>query len=344
MSPRRRRPTLKERLDQLSALRDDPDSSATLEQLKKALAGKESLLAARAARVAGDLGKVELVPEMLAAFDRFMVDAAETDKGCHAKTEIAKALVAMETESPATALFRRGLGHVQLEGAWGGPVDVAIELRANCALGLANSGHPDTVVELVPLLVDPGFPARLAAARGVAASGRVEAEPVLRLKVLVGDDEPEVLTECLTGLLRLAPERSLEFVEPLLRSGPPSPRDRLQGDADGEPRLRREAAILALGESRLEEAVPLLRREWERGYDRESRRAVLLALVTSRRESALDFLVSLVADGASADAREAITALAIHRHDAKLRRRVEEALERNESRDELRRHFGGEFS
>lgn len=344
MSPRRRRPTLEERLDELSALRDDPDSPAALALLKKALAGGQNLLAARAARLAGDLGKEELVGEMLAAFDRFLVDAGATDKGCHAKTEIAKALVAMEMEGPATALFRRGLRHVQLEAAWGGAVDVAIELRANCAVGLANSGHPDTVVELVPLLVDPGFPARLAAAQGIAASGRLEAEAVLRLKVLVGDEEPEVLTECLTGLLRLAPERSLELVAPWVRAGPPPPRERPARDGGAEPRALREAAILALGESRLAEAVPLLLAAWERSYDRESRRMVLLALVTSRREPALDFLLSLVAEGDAADAREAITALAIHRHDEKLRQRLEEALERNENRGELRRHFASEFS
>lgn len=336
MSPRRRRPTLEESLDQISALRREPDAPETLEQLKQNLAGKQNLLAGRAARVAGDLGKSELVPDMLDAFERFMHDPVETDKGSIAKTEIAKALVAME--HPAYAVFLRGLRHVQLEGAYGGPVDVAVELRANCALGLANAGHPDTVVELVPLLVDEGFPVRLAAAQGIAASGQLSAEAVLRFKVMTGDAEPEVLTECLAGLLRLSPERSIEFVKPLLRKSPPRSATR---DDDGS--APREAAILALGESRLEAAVPLLLEQWERSYDRESRRMVLLALVTSRREPALDFLVSLIADGEPGDAREAMTALAVHRHDTKLRERVEDALAKSPYRGELERHFEREF-
>ena len=330
MSPRkRRRPTLEERLDQLSELRDDPDSPETLEELRKNLASPYHLLAARAARLAGELGKSELAAEMLAAFDRLMTDPVESDKGCIAKTAIAKAL--LEMEHPAYALFLRGIRHVQMEPAYGGAVDAAIELRANCAIALANAGHPDTVVELVPLLVDPGFPVRLAAAQAIAASGRVEAEAVLRLKVMTGDEEPEVTAECLVGLLRLAPERSLELVKPLL-------------DAPGRDSPVREAAILALGESRLEAAVPLLCKQWERSFDRESRRMVLLALVTTRREPALDFLLSLVAGDEPAAAREAITALAIHRHDPKIRQRVETALTASASRSELDRHFQREFS
>jgi HEAT repeat protein len=338
MSKRSRRPGLEELLDRISALRDDPDAPATVEALRTNLAASQNLLVARAARVAGDLGKEELVSEMLAAFDRLMADPVETDKGCHGKTEIAKALVAME--QAADGLFLSGLRHVQMEGAFGGPIDVAIELRANCAIGLANSGHPNTVLELVPLLLDPGLPARLAAAQGIAASGQVAAEAVLRFKVLAGDEEPEVLTECLAGLLRIAPERSLAFVKPLL--GPARPRRRAPGgEADGN--AVREAAILALGESRLEEAVPLLIAQWERSFDRESRRLVLLALVASRREPAVDFLVSLVAEADPTAARQAISALAVHRGDPKVRERVAAAVERSESRGELRRHFAEEF-
>lgn len=327
MSPRRRDP-LEERLDGLGDLRDDPDAPATVEALRAALGERHNLVAAKAARMAAELGKDELVRELTAAFDRFM--DAEADKGCHAKTAIAKALV--ELEHPATALFRRGLRHVQMEGAYGGPVDVAQELRANCAIGLVNSGHPDAVVELVPLLIDPGLPVRLAAAQGIGAAGRPEGEVVLRLKALIGDEDPEVLTECLAGLLRLAPERSLEFVEPFLASTGP-----FQG-------ARREAAILALGESRLEEAVPLLCREWERSYDADSRRTVLLALVASRREAALDFLLSLVAEGEARAAREALSALAIHRHDARIRERVEAAVRASQHSADLKKHFDHEFS
>lgn len=341
MSTRRRRPSLEDRLDQLSALRRDPDSAETVAALRQALTGKESLLAARAARVTGDLGKTELVPEMLEAFERFMKDPVKTDKGCYAKLEIAKAL--LEMEHPATALFLRGIRHIQLEPSWGDPVDAAIELRANCALALANSTHPDTVLELVPLLLDQGLPVRLAAAQGIAGAGQLSAEAVLRFKVLVGDEEPEVLMECLVGLLRLSPRRSIELIRPMLGATGPRPAERGEGAA------RREAAILALGESRMEEAIPLLQEQWKKSYDPESRRMVLLALVTTRRETAVDFLLALIVEGEVAQAREAISALGIHRHDGKIRDRVHEVLERREGSelkdsDGLARHFAEEFS
>lgn len=327
MKPRRRRPTLEERLDALSDLRSEADASLVVEKLREALRDKSHVVAGRAAKVAADLGIEELYRDMAEAFDRFLIDPVETDKGCIAKIAIAKALV--DADHPAVGLYRRGIRHVQMEGSFGPPVDAAIELRANCAIGLANSGAPSTVLELVPLLADPGLPVRLAAVEGIAASGDPAAEAVLRLKIVTGDDEPEVVTEAAGALLRLAPERSLGFLRPLL---------------DAPDAGIREAVILALGESRAEEAVPVLVELWERPYlDRDGRRAVLLALVTTRREPALGFLLKIVAEGDRLSASEAISALAIHRHDEKIHQRVAEAVEENDARDDLRRTLAREF-
>ena len=53
----------------------------------------------------------------------------------------------------------------------------------------------------------------------------------------------------------------------------------------------------------------------------------------TRREEALDFLVSRVAEAEPVRAVEALAALAIHRHDERLRERVSSAVaERGESR------------
>lgn len=261
----------------------------------------------------------------------------KTDKGCLAKIAIATALV--ELEEPAVDLFRRGIRHVQMEPSYGPPVDAAVELRAHCAIGLVNSGYRDAALELVPLLIDPGASARLAAARGIAAAGGGEAEAVLRFKVLTGDDEPEVLTECFTGLLELAPERSLDFVGAFL--GDDRPLSGLPGGGDS---AAAEAAVLALGESRLEAAVPILLEQWESCCDRQRGQTILLALVTSRQESALDFLLGLVAGGEPWEASDAITALAICRGDPRIGDRVATALQRNRSRRELEPHFRREFS
>lgn len=324
MGTRGRQPGLEERLDALAALRRTPEAPGTAEKLRQALADPSHLLAGKAAQLAGELGLEDLAEDLTAAFNRFLENPAETDKGCIAKTAVVKAL--LELEEPAVEVFLRGIRHVQMEPAWGGSVDTAIELRANSALGLAGTGSPRKIAELAPLLLDPGLPVRLAAAQAIASTGRAEAEPVLRLKVLMGDEEPEALAECLVGLLHLAPEPSLAFVEPFL-------------DAPGASDLdsaRREAAVLALGESRLEAAVPLLCRHWERVADRESRRLVLLALVASRRDAALEFLLSLVAQSPPRVAAEVLRALAVYRHDERIRGQIEEAVEKNPDREELR--------
>jgi len=328
MSPRKRRPALEDRLDALSELRSEDDASLVREKLREALGERSHVVVGRAAKIAAELGVEELYRDMIEAFDRFMVDPVETDKSCVAKIAVAKALV--DADHPAVGLYRRGIRHVQMEGSWGPPVDTAIELRANCAIGLANSGTPSTVLELVPLLADPGLPVRLAAVEGIAASGDPASEAVLRLKIVTGDAEPEVVTEAAGALLRLAPSGSLEFLRPLLDSPDPA---------------IREAVILALGESRAEEAVPILVELWERpSLDRDSRRTVLLALVTTRREPALDVLMSIVAEGDRLSAAEAISALAIHRHDEKIRGRVAEAAEKNRAREDLRRTLAREFT
>ena len=325
MAKRGKRPTLEERLDRLSDLRDEPDGELVGRELRRALQGRQSLLVARAARLSADLGHLELVPEMVAAFDRFLVDPVKTDKGCLAKTAIARALV--ELEERPEELYFRGARHVQPEPAYGGPVDAAAELRGVCAHGLASTGHPDAVLELVRLLADPEWRVRAEAARALGNSGRLEAEAVLRLKALVGDTESEVVCECLGSLLSIAPERSLDFVTGFLAS-------RDQALVEG--------AALALGESRLEGAVEALKEAYGRCLDGEVRRTLLLAVAMTRREAGFDFLVSLVGEGRPARAAEAIEALAIHRHDGRVRERMRAAVGRRGDA-ELRSLFDREF-
>lgn len=313
-----KRPSLEDQLDRLSDLRDEPDRAVARQALAKALASKAShLLPARAAKVAAVLGIDDLEQEMAAAFDRLMVEPTKRDKGCVGKTALAKALLDLGLD--ATGVFLAGIRHVQLEPVWGGSEDMAQELRAWCAQGLARSGHPDSILELVPLLVDPKRPPRLAAARALGEVGRVEAEPLLRLKALAGDEEPEVVGECLASLLHLEPRRSLDFVGEFLHH-----RDAVLA----------EAAALALGESRLEGAVDLLARRLEDTIvDPELRRALFLGLAMSRRQSAFDLLLERVEDGGSAEASQALTALALHRHDEALNEKVEEILDGRNDRN-----------
>lgn len=306
-----RRSSIEDQLDQLSALRQETDSQRVLAELMKALATKRTnLLAARAAKITSELGLIELCDAMAAAFDRLMHDPAKRDKGCLGKTAIARALV--ELDQPAGEVFRVGLRHVQPEPSWGGSVDTASELRGLCAQGLAASGDPDAILDIIPLLVDPERPARQGAARALGDSGRVEAEPLLRLKVIAGDEDPEVLAECFDSLLRIEPRRSVPFVADFLVHA----RDDLA-----------ESAALALGESRLETAIePLGEALSTRRLADPRSRAFCLALAMLRRQEALDQLLGTIAGGPVAIATQALEALALHRHDDNLRSRLEETL------------------
>src|SRR5262249_60112568 len=99
----------------------------------------------------------------------------------------------------------------ELEPAWGGWADTAAPLRALCGLGMVQIGSPDAMIELSTLLADREADARIGAARALAHCGATAA-PLLRFKVLTGDEEPAALAECLSGLMISAPNSSFDFV------------------------------------------------------------------------------------------------------------------------------------
>jgi len=297
---------LEEQLDRLSDLRGQPPSPEGRAEIARFLESKSNLVAAKAARIAGEWQLAELTPALEAAFERFMVKPETSDKRCAAKIEILKALCKLDHPSPA--IFRRGLQHVQMEPTWGGQVDTAAEVRALGAMGLAQTSYPDALEEIVPLLVDSERDARIGAVRALAASGRMGATLLLRLKALSGE-EPEVLGECLAGLLRAAPEQSLEFVAKFL---------------DHHDEAIAEATALALGESRLESAFAVLRDAFERSHARP-RRTLLVAMALLRRENAIDYLLDLVQNGGTGASAAAAEALAVYEKDASVHERLEKA-------------------
>src|SRR5688572_24467206 len=194
------------KLELIEQLRTKPDGARA--ELPKMLAQKNNFLVARAAEVIGELELVELYPELEAAFLRLLENAVETDKTCRAKTAIAKVLIARDHR--AEEVYAAGIRHVQMEPVFGGRQDTAVELRGLCADALVKFHSPNVVEKLAVLLADPEKGARASAARSIGDSGRHEGVPLLEFKILIGDDEPEVLTECFASLLRLS---ALEFVE-----------------------------------------------------------------------------------------------------------------------------------
>jgi len=298
---------LEVQLDRLADLRRQSPTPETRAEVAQYLAAKSNLVAAKAARIAGEWQAEDLIPELAAAFDRFLVKPETTDKRCAAKIEILKALCRLDYPSPA--LFLRGIHHVQLEPGWGGSADTAAEVRALSAIGLAQTGHPDALEEILPLLLDPERDARIGAVRALAASGAAGGALLLRFKALQGDD-PEVLGECFAALLRLDPARSLAFVSRFL---------------DHASQSLAESAALALGESRLEEAFDVLRAALDGPGGAGIRRSLLLAIALLRRESAIDYLLDLVQNGNAGLSAGAAEALSTYRDDPKLQERLQQA-------------------
>jgi len=316
---------LEDTLAAIGALRREPVTPRTIDTLREALRARSSHVVAKAAQVSGELGLRVLVADATAAFDRFLVNPVKTDPGCRAKVGVARALYELG-EDPA-AVFRRGVRHRQLEPVFGGREDTAAELRCVCALGLVRIECPDALVEIAELLADPEAPARVGAARALAYADDPAGEPLLRLRALTREPDASVLTETLSALLSLAPGRSLGFVERLL---------------DHPDAATQEAAAVALGTSRLRDALPVLRGWWDRTSDVDLRRTGLLAIAMLRHDDAIAFLLAQVAGGTGPDARDAIAALATYRHDDALRARVEAAVEQRSDVD-LRPAFAGSF-
>jgi HEAT repeat protein len=294
----------------LAALDDvEPRTPEGLKHFAKALAGKSNLVAAKAARIAGDAQWTELTDELVKASDRFLKRGVETDKGCRALTAIARALYALDYDG--ADLYLAGMRHVQQEPGYLGPNDTAVELRAVSAMGLVSTNYRYKLRALVDLLVDPEWQARVGAVRAIATAGSEAAALLLRLKAHIGDKEPDVMADCFSGLLAVEGAEALPMVVSF---------------ADGRAKEVREAAILALGESRRAEAVEWLKEKFARAADGETRQAVLLALATSRTEPAIEFVLNVIRSGSEQTSAMALSAMEVNMGDRRIREEVAKAL------------------
>jgi hypothetical protein len=283
-------------LDALGELRGEKSPELMNKGLRAYLGNRSNLVVAKAAKIAGELSTSNLTPDLVAAFDRFMANPQKLDKRCAAITELAAALYQLDYREPE--VYLAGLKHVQKEASFGPPVDTAAELRGICAQGLIRTQYPDSLAAVLNLLVDPERPARLGAIRALGVNGGDAGVLLLRLKVLTGDDEPEVLRECFTCLLDAAPDPSIQFVARYV---------------DDEDPATAEAAIWALGESRLVPAVEVLKEKWDRSAGQPTRKILLAALAASRVEEGIAFLRLLLANESLKTAGDVVTALSIYK-------------------------------
>jgi HEAT repeat protein len=313
------------KLERLKALRDEKASPAVAAELQKFLRDASNHVVAAAATLAARFRFRELASEMVAAFDGFMIDAAETDKTCAAKTAIVDALNELDFQEPET--FLAGIRHIQLEPVWGGTKDTAAGLRSGCAMAVVRIGHPQANVLLADLLADRERVVRIAAAQALAASGSNAALLLLRLKARLGDGDAEVTGECLTGLMRQEPKEYAPFVAEFLES------------EDDE---IVEAALLALGNSRRAEAFEVLKSFWDRHPRSALRETILVAMALLRFSAATDFLLALLADSPESTARQALAALATLSYDDGVRQSVSTVVQSRKSK-ELKDLFDEKF-
>ena len=314
--------SIDEQVIALGRVRTDPASDATRETLKKALAAKSNLLAAKAAELASGLRLAGLLPDIERAFPRFFSDG---DKGCTAKTSLAKAMEAFNSD--AEELFLRGVRHVQMEAVWGGSTDVAVELRATCAPALARLNTRRALPALTDLLGDADPSARAAAAQALGHIGRPEGALPLRLLIRLGDNDSAVMVECFSALLKILGDEAIPLVEPFL--------DTRQAELS-------DSAATALGESRLPAAYELLRNRFDREITAEGRRALLFGMALSRRPESLEFLLRVIDEENGPTAAYAVASLAIYKNDIAVRERVRTVVDARDDgaiAEEFQRRF-----
>jgi HEAT repeat protein len=292
------------KLSRLKTLRSVAITPEVVAELRQSLGDPSNFVAAEAADIAGTRGVADLALDLVAAFDRFMIEPEKSDKLCRAKTAIVEALNKLEYDKPD--VFLPGIRHVQ-EPIFGTDNDMAGSLRGNSAFGLVRINFRGVLILLADLLLDRDIKARTAAVQALGETGSPAALPLLRFKARIGDKDPGITGECLTALIHLEPIESLPFVTEFLHSG----NEAIQ-----------EGAALALAESRRPEALQTLKDFWPQARHGASADVVLLAIAMSRLPAALDFLLEVLDDKNDTAALAALNALAIHRHNDQLRDRV----------------------
>ena len=314
---------VEKQLDHLKSLRAGGPSEAGIKELRKALHDRVNLISAKAAAIAGEWQAKSLIPELRSALVR-MLDAPETDSQCWGKNAASKAL--KDLGFAESALYLRGLNHFQWEATWGGKTDTATVLRATCALALVQCTdlpRHETLLHLVNAVTERDAGVRADAARAIEQMGGHEVTLLLRLKARAGDPEVRVTGQVLESTLHLEGASAVPFVASFL-------------DSANEELL--EEAALALGASRLPEAIAALRSAWS---DRRPSGAVLLrAISASRQDAALDLLLNLVKTARLRVAGDALHALEIHRDSDEIVKRVEVAVsERDDLQDLFQQGF-----
>ena len=304
---------VEKQLESLRALRGMGLTAEASAALKKALADRVNIVVAKAAQICVDLEAVALVPDLKKAFERFF------DKGkdpqCWAKNALAKALKDLGVRE--SAVFLRGVRHVQNEPVWGGQEDTAAVLRGACAMALVQCNdiaRDETLRYLVDALSETAATVRMDAAAALAQMDGREVALLLRLKARLSEKDPRVTGQVLEALLHIEGTAALPFLAEFLERSDEAA----------------EEAALALGASRMPEAVELLRETWEKWQGQRPGTALLRAMSASRLDQAIDFLIDLIKQARQPDAEDALHALALNKATEEMVSRVEQAVKQRD--------------
>ncbi|HZQ95746.1 MAG TPA: HEAT repeat domain-containing protein [Candidatus Sulfotelmatobacter sp.] len=247
--------------------------------LRKALGHRNNFIVAKAADLARDFRLTQLTDALLDAFDRFFENPEKTDPQCWAKNAISRALAAFEYQD--ARVFLRGMHHMQREAVWGGLSDTAGTLRATCALALVQCrslADTELLAHLIELMADKDKAVRLEVVRAIEQVGSPAASLLLRLRAVLGAEEPEVLGACYDGILRLEGVKAITWVAKFLQAG---------DDSSAE-------AALAIAATHSPEGLQALQQYFGQAKDPWWQSVLLSSIALTRQEAALEFLLDLV--------------------------------------------------
>jgi HEAT repeat protein len=262
----------------LDGLRQQAEE-ARVEPLHKALGHRNNFIVAKAADLVREFRLAKLTPDLLLAFARFFENPEKTDPQCWAKNALSRALAALEYQE--AEVFLRGMRHIQMEPVWGGRSDTAGTLRATCALALVQCRSltdADLLAHLLELLGDKDKAVRAEAARAIEQVGSSSASLLLRLRAVLGADEPEVLGACYSGILRIEGVSAIPWIGRFLATA---------DDSAAE-------ASLAIAGTHCFEGFSVLLASFGKADDPWWRSVLLSAIALTRQEEALEFLLDLV--------------------------------------------------
>ena len=275
----RPRQSIDEKLRILREVRTEGDPEKIRETAIKYLADKTNLVIAEAAKLIGEFEVTELESELQAAWNRLIehADPVKADKGCTAKTAIIETLGNLNHDD--SEFYLTAIQYRQIEPGWPDAQDTAENVRAGCAFAIARSQQLRIVDKLTAFVdyLQGSRSDRINAVKAITDTRHESAIPLLRLKLLSGDPEAEVMGTCMSGMLDLATQRSIPLVAEFLSN----PTENVVYEA-----------AAALGVCGKPAAVEALINALKRTGNKDQQRSLLISIGLSRDPSAINFLIS----------------------------------------------------